>query len=133
MWPPPTPSTFFVVPPDQNLCLPHTQNFSACFVRILFCHNPIQLNPKLGRPYFPKKPHHNRNRTVRHFFSAPRQPNSTKFSMLPYFNPTRRFMQKKIGPSVSKASLIDQGSWLNLLFSYQEKPSLSLKLSLDFF
>ena len=25
-----------------------------------FCHNPTQLNPKLGRPYFPKKPppHH---------------------------------------------------------------------------
>ena len=23
------------------------------------CHNPTQLNPKLGRPYFPKKPNHN--------------------------------------------------------------------------
>ena len=24
--------------------------------RIYYCHNPTQLNPKLGRPYFPKKP-----------------------------------------------------------------------------
>ena len=22
------------------------------------CHNPTQLNPKLGTPYFPKKPQH---------------------------------------------------------------------------
>ena len=35
--------------------------------------------------------------TVRHFLSAPTQPNSTKFSIQPYFNPTRRFMQKKLG------------------------------------
>ena len=33
--------------------------------------------------------------TVRHFFSAPTQPNSTKFRMQPCFNPTRRFMPKK--------------------------------------
>ena len=35
------------------------------------------------------------HQTVCHFFSAPTQPNSTKFSMQPYFNLTRRFMQKK--------------------------------------
>ena len=29
------------------------------------------------------------NQTVSHFISAPTQPNSTKFSMQPYFNPTR--------------------------------------------
>ena len=63
----------------------------------LDCHNPTQLDPKLGRPYFPKINHNQTkttNRTVRHFFSAPRQPNSTKFSMQPYFNPTRRFIKK---------------------------------------
>ena len=36
-------------------------------------------------------------KTVSHFISAPTQPNSTKFSMQPYFNPTRRFMPKKLG------------------------------------
>ena len=39
-----------------------------------------------------------RNHTTKtdpHFFSAPTRPNSTKFSMQPYFNSTRRFMQKK--------------------------------------
>ena len=61
---------------------------------ISICHT--QPNTKLGRPYFPKKPHHNQTDT--HFFSAPRQPNSTKFSMQPYFNPTKWFMQTTPAP-----------------------------------
>ena len=28
-------------------------------LRCPYCHNLTQLKPKLGRPYFPKKPHHN--------------------------------------------------------------------------
>ena len=47
-----------------------------------------QLNPKLGRPYFPKKlqpqPHH-KPQTDLHFFSAFTPPNSIKFSMQEYF------------------------------------------------
>ena len=55
-----------------------------------YCHT--HLNSKLGRPYFTKinhkhKPHH---KTTHHFFSAPTQPNWTKFRMLPCFSPTRR-------------------------------------------
>ena len=62
-----------------------------------FCHNPTQLNPELGQHYFPMQNHnHKPHQTNPHFFSAPTQPNSTKFSMQPYFNPTRRFMPKKI-------------------------------------
>ena len=38
----------------------------------------------------------NHNQTVSHFISAPTQPNSTKFSMQPYFNPTRRFRHRTI-------------------------------------
>ena len=34
--------------------------------------------------------------TVSHFISAPTQPNSTKFSIQPYFNQTRRFMPKNL-------------------------------------
>ena len=66
------------------------------------CHHPTQLNPKLCRPYFPKINHKPKPQTVRHFYSAPTQPNSTKFSMQPYFNPTRRFMSKKWSPPQKK-------------------------------
>ena len=68
--------------------------FLYCINHVIeYCHNPTQLNPKLGRPYFPKKTTNHKTtpqpQTVRPFFSAPTQPNSTKFSMQPYFNPTR--------------------------------------------
>ena len=39
--------------------------------------------------------HTTNRKTVRYFISAPTQPNPTKFSMQPYFNPTRRFMGEK--------------------------------------
>ena len=32
------------------------KKFCRCFRRFPICHNPTQLNPKLGRPYFPYKP-----------------------------------------------------------------------------
>ena len=54
---------------------------------------PTQLNTKLGRKK-PQQHYKTTNQTVHHFFSAPTQPNSTKFSTQPYFNSTRRFMQK---------------------------------------
>ena len=47
--------------------------------------HPTQLNTKLGKPYFPMQNHD--HKTDRHFFLAPTQPNSTKFSM--QFNPLR--------------------------------------------
>ena len=70
------------------------------------CHKPTQLNPKLGRPYFPKKTtnHKTTTETVRHCFSAPTQPNSTKFRMQPCFNPTRRFMPKNGHPYTAPPS-----------------------------
>ena len=71
-----------------------------------------QLNPKLGRPYFPKINHKTKTTTVRHFFSAPTQPNSTKFSMQPYFNPTRKFMQKNwVTLPLTRAFLISSFSF----------------------
>ena len=61
--------------------------------------HPTQLNTELGRPYFPMQNHNHKPQTVSNFFSAPTQPNSTKFSMQHYFNPTRRFMQKMGQPT----------------------------------
>ena len=39
--------------------------------------HPTQLKSKLGKPYFPKNPqnHTTNHKTIRHFFSAPTQPN----------------------------------------------------------
>ena len=59
------------------------------FTCLLLPH-PTQLNTKLGRPYFPmqnQKPqnHKTTTKTVSHFISAPTQPNSTKFSIQPYY------------------------------------------------
>ena len=60
--------------------------------------HPTQINSGLGKAYFPKKAQKHttpqNHKTDPHFFSAPTQPNSTKFSMQHYFNPTRRLMQK---------------------------------------
>ena len=55
----------------------------------------VFATPNFGRPYFPKKPQ-NHNQTDPHFFSASTQANSTKFSMQPYYNPTKLNITKKI-------------------------------------
>ena len=57
-------------------------NSTQSWVALVFLRNHTTTEPQ--------------NQTIHHFFSAPTQPNSTKFSMQPYFNPIRRFMQKKI-------------------------------------
>ena len=60
----------------------------------------------LGRPYFPKKAqttepqNHKPHRTVCHFFSAPTQHNSAKFTVQPSLNPTRRYMPKNGSPAL---------------------------------
>ena len=55
------------------------------------------------------------HKTVSHFISAPTQSNSTKFSMQPYFNPTRRFMPKKLvqPPPRKKSKIKNQNLILN--------------------
>merc|ERR1712128_251772 len=62
--------------------------------------------PRVGLALFSYGNHNHKttNQTVSHFFSAPTQPNSTKFSMQPYFNPTRRIMKKKKWKTTSKIS-----------------------------
>ena len=66
------------------------------------CHNPTQLNQKLGSPYFPMQTtkQQNNTKTVRHFFSAPTQPNSTKLDQIQYtifFQPNKKIPAKNIG------------------------------------
>ena len=79
-------------------CKSRTFLIFSAYLFLIYCHNPTPLNPNLDRPYFPKINQTTpQTKTDPHFFSAPSQPNSTKFSMQPYFIPTRRFMQKKIG------------------------------------
>ena len=46
--------------------------------------------------------HKPQTKTVSHFISAPTQPNSTKFSMQPYINPTRRKFQNGRRPQKFK-------------------------------
>ena len=48
---------------------------------------PNSTQPRVGLALFSQTT----TKTVSHFISAPTKPNSTKFSMQPYFNPTRRF------------------------------------------
>ena len=71
-------------------------NFNSLYMQAKLPH-PTQLNTKLGRPYFPmvnRKTTNTKPQTVCHFFSATTQLSSTKFIMQPYFNTTRRFVQK---------------------------------------
>ena len=74
--------------------------FTGCFPAVqvtIFCHN--QLNSSWLSLIFVRN--HNHTTPKNHkpsviFFSATTQPNSTKFNMQSFFNPTRRFMPQKI-------------------------------------
>ena len=72
-------------------------NSTHSWVGLIFLRKPRNHNHKTTKP----QP---QTETVHKFFSAPTQPNLTKFSIQLYFNPTRRFLQKKLGqpPSPQK-------------------------------
>ena len=90
---------FFPIP--RILCkfrynLRKSLKINNCLNFLAFCHNSTRVGLIFLRNHKPNQ-NYKPNQTVRHFFSAPTQPNSTKFSMQPYYNQTRRFMQNKIG------------------------------------
>ena len=87
---------------DSNIATTQL-NSTQSWVSLIFLWKPQTTN------------HKPQNQTVSHFISAPTQPNSTKFSMQPYFNPTRRFMPKKIGsaPLPPKKSKFKIWFWTN--------------------
>ena len=82
--------------------------------QILSCHNPTQLNPKLGRPYFPKINHNQLDDACKKKLSLPQvattqlnstQPNS--FSLTEQekvlFNPNQiQYKTKTIQPVVAQ-------------------------------
>ena len=113
-------SIHFEINPGQYLAQngPFWQIFGQYLIKCLtnICWILPQTKSTQPRVIFLCKTKPQLNRTVRHFFSAPTQLNSTKFSMQPYFNPTRRFMPKKIGsapPPKKNLNLIWTNSKLN--------------------
>ena len=63
------------------------------------CHTLVKVKVETRVGIIIRKNHNHNHKpqpqTVSYFFSAPTQPNSTKFSMQSYFKPTRRFMGEK--------------------------------------
>ena len=81
----------------NNINIATTQlNSTQSWVGLIFLWEP---QPQTTKPQ--------NHKTVSHFISAPTQPNSTKFSMQPYFNPTRRFMPKKMEDDLKNIKMED--------------------------